>query len=59
MFEPQGPRPITTREGWEDEYTTAGIWGRPVRSFYTDTPFYPEVPKMHPQFHVSFKLGWK
>lgn len=59
MFEPQGPRPITTRQGWEDEYTTAGIWGRPVRSFYTDTPFYPEVPKIRPQFNVSFKLGWK
>ena len=59
MFEPQGPRPITTREGWEDEYTTARVWCRPVRSFYTDTPFYPEVPKIPPQFHVSFKLGWK
>lgn len=59
MFPPEGPRPITTREGWEDEYCTAKHWGRPVRSYYTDIPFYPEVPKVPPQFSVTFKLGWK
>lgn len=49
MFDPPGPRPINTREGWADEYQTAAVWGRPVRSYYTDTPFYPEVPKVPPR----------
>lgn len=59
MFEPLGPRPIRGRQAWADEYHTAAVWGRPVRNFHTDTPFYPDVPKPPPEFKVSFKLGWK
>lgn len=59
MFPPSRPIPITTRQGWEDEYVTARYWNRPVRKYYTDSPYYPWMPKPPPQFRVSFKLGFQ
>lgn len=59
MFEPKGPKPIQGYEAWLDEYQTAGVWNRPVRTYHTDTPFYPWAPKVPDQFRVSFKLGFQ
>lgn len=59
MFEPKGPKPIKGYEAWLDEYQTAGVWDRPVRTFHTDTPFYPWMPKHPNQFRVTFKLGFQ
>lgn len=61
MFEPEGPKRIQGYEAWLDEYQTAGEWHRPVRTYHTDIPFYPWVPKEPPpnQFRVSFKLGFQ
>lgn len=59
MFPPDTPRPIVTKEAWEDEFTTAKVWDRPVRNYHTDTPYYPWAPKPAPPFNVSFKLGYK
>lgn len=56
---PEGLKPIVGREAWEDEYTTAKVWDRPVRQNHTDRPYYPWMPTPPPQFKVSFKLGWK
>ena len=59
MFEPEGPKPIQGYEAWLDEYQTAGVWNRPVRTYHTDTPFNPWAPKPPDQFRVSFKLGFQ
>lgn len=59
MFPPDTPRPIITKEGWEDEFVTCKHWDRPARSYYTDRPTYPWMPKAPPQCNVSFKLGFK
>lgn len=59
MFPPDTPRPINTAEGWKQEYEAARAWDRPVRSYYTDTPYYPWAPMPKQPFSVSFKLGYK
>lgn len=60
MFPPaQGPLKIQGREAWEDEMITARIWDRPCKTYHTDTPIYPWVPRTFPDIKVSFKLGYK
>ena len=57
LFQPRGPRPLTTPEDWRTEYEACKHWDRPPRKYHTDTPFYPWAPKPHP-YKISFKLGF-
>lgn len=59
MFAPQGPLKIQGKQAWEDELCTAAIWDRPPRTYHTDTPLYPWVPRSNPEIKVSFRLGFK
>ncbi len=55
MFDPpQGLKPILGREAWEDEYTTARFWDRPVRQNHTDRPYYPWMPPRSPKISSVF-----
>lgn len=59
MFDPAGPKKINGYEAWKDEFETCHYWGRPPRNYFTDMPFYPDVPKVPDQIRVSFKLGFQ
>lgn len=58
MFGEPNPHPPTSQD-WQMEYEACKIWDRPARQNLKDTPFYPWMPKAPPQYHVTFKLGFK
>lgn len=59
MFPPETPNRRLTPWELQEEKEIAGIFGRPMRTFLKDTPFYPQFPITPKVPKLNFDLNFK